>query len=564
MPGGLAGHFLYFPRIFHTRPNNAIIKYMAKSRDKNDKFKDSDADGLSDSEEINLGTDPNKCDSDDDGVNDYEEVNVYGTDPLNPDTDGDGIKDGDEIKHGRNPKGPGRLKNLFIPNIHNDFKPQSLHPKRIIFYSLSAILFKVILVVTVMILPVEAWLTPDILVEQSRKVINLTNAIRKNLSLAILTESQRLNQAAYQKAEDMLLNQYFSHTGPDNKSLADWLAGIKYNFAVAGENLAMGFASPEEVVNGWTRSRTHYQNMIDPDFKEIGVGMVSGLYGKVDTTLVAQYFGSSVNQPSAAAEIQPIKPAAAPVKTADDSQLLGEKVEEISPAIPPKETAKATPPEAMPPEEIAVTPAVEEKTEVKTESEEIAPPAEIAAEPPLINPAKSKLYVDRPQGQDETIVRAEAYLSSSAVKAQINFNNYFINLRPAEEEPGASTTPGTSKWIGQTIIFKEGREQIFNPVVLASISAEDQAGNKAIEDIAWENIQPAETTLLKQYYFIKQHQSPYIAPLFDITSLLYKIILIAALIALGLSTLIQIKKQHPRIILSTLGLIILLVFLIVL
>lgn len=525
---------------------------------KGGKFKDSDADGLFDIDEKKLGTNPKKRDSDNDGLNDYEEVQIYGTDPLNPDTDKDGIKDGDEVKRGQNPKGPGRLKDLFIPNIFNNFKPQSLHPKRIIFYSLSAILFKAILVITVMVLPIEAWLTPDILVEQSRKVISLTNTIRKNLNLALLTESPPLNQAAYQKAEDMLLSQYFSHIGPDSKTLADWLKQTKYNFTSAGENLAMGFASPEEVVNGWTRSQTHYQNMIDPDFEEIGVGMISGLYAQVDTTLVAEYFGAPAKQTPTPSEIQPVKPtpkppvkASPPAPIATTTQLLGERVNET-----PKETQAPEP---------SVAPKV--KPEETKLAEEIQPIAETQPErdiaPPQVDQSKSKLYIDQPQGQSESIVRAEVYLTSDAVKAQINFNNYFISLKPVVEEPGTSATLGTSKWVGQTIIFKEDQEQIFNPVVLASITAEDQAGNRTTVDLPWNNIKPAETTLLKQYYFIKQHQSQYTQPLFDVTSIFYKIILIIALIALALNIFIQIKKQYPRVIFSTLGLIALLVILII-
>ncbi len=58
---------------------------------------DSDGDGLTDAEELALGTDPNNLDTDGDGLTDYEEVRVHGTDPLNPDTDYDGLTDGEEV-----------------------------------------------------------------------------------------------------------------------------------------------------------------------------------------------------------------------------------------------------------------------------------------------------------------------------------------------------------------------------------------------------------------------------------------------------------------------------------
>ena len=58
---------------------------------------DSDGDGLTDEEELKLGTDPHNPDTDGDGLTDGEEVKVYKTDPLNPDTDYDALKDGDEV-----------------------------------------------------------------------------------------------------------------------------------------------------------------------------------------------------------------------------------------------------------------------------------------------------------------------------------------------------------------------------------------------------------------------------------------------------------------------------------
>ncbi len=67
---------------------------------------DFDGDGLIDSEEFLLGADPNSVDSDGDGISDGDEVNINGTDPLNIDTDGDGFTDGMEADDGTDPNDP--------------------------------------------------------------------------------------------------------------------------------------------------------------------------------------------------------------------------------------------------------------------------------------------------------------------------------------------------------------------------------------------------------------------------------------------------------------------------
>ena len=62
-----------------------------------DKDEDPDGDGLTNLQESNLGTNMIVKDTDHDGLTDYEEAMIYHTDPLNPDTDGDGVNDGTEI-----------------------------------------------------------------------------------------------------------------------------------------------------------------------------------------------------------------------------------------------------------------------------------------------------------------------------------------------------------------------------------------------------------------------------------------------------------------------------------
>ncbi len=70
---------------------------------------DTDADGLDDEREKDLGTDVAHWDTDGDELSDGDEVIIWKTDPLNPDTDGDGFTDGAEIKNGYSPTGEGKI-----------------------------------------------------------------------------------------------------------------------------------------------------------------------------------------------------------------------------------------------------------------------------------------------------------------------------------------------------------------------------------------------------------------------------------------------------------------------
>jgi hypothetical protein len=81
---------------------------------------DSDGDGLKDSEEKKLGTDPDDYDTDGDGLCDGQEVNTYGTDPLVSDTDKGGINDGDEVNRGTNPLDRKDDKPVDDPNKDTD------------------------------------------------------------------------------------------------------------------------------------------------------------------------------------------------------------------------------------------------------------------------------------------------------------------------------------------------------------------------------------------------------------------------------------------------------------
>ena len=142
----------------------------------------------------------------------------------------------------------------------------------------------------------SAWLSPDLALAQAKKIIELTNALRQTISLPALLESQKLTRAAIDKASDMALNNYFAHVSPAGLGLANWLHKIGYEYSLAGENLAVGFSRPEDVVAAWKNSPTHYDNIIDRGFKEIGVAVAEGKLNQVNTAFIAQYFGAPAAQ----------------------------------------------------------------------------------------------------------------------------------------------------------------------------------------------------------------------------------------------------------------------------
>lgn len=106
------------------------------------------------------------------------------------------------------------------------------------------------------------------------KVVELTNAERSKEGLPALELDTELSKVAEDKSLDMQQNQYFSHTSPTHGSPFDMMKayGIEYNSA--GENIAMGQSTPEEVVQAWMDSEGHRANIMSSSYTHIGVGHV--------------------------------------------------------------------------------------------------------------------------------------------------------------------------------------------------------------------------------------------------------------------------------------------------
>jgi uncharacterized protein YkwD len=82
--------------------------------------------------------------------------------------------------------------------------------------------------------------------------------------------SEQLEKAASKHADDMLRNNYFSHTGSDKSVVDDRVENTGYQWTAIGENIAKGQKNAEDVVAGWKNSPGHCSNIMDAGFAEMG------------------------------------------------------------------------------------------------------------------------------------------------------------------------------------------------------------------------------------------------------------------------------------------------------
>ena len=108
------------------------------------------------------------------------------------------------------------------------------------------------------------------------KVAELVNVERAKAGLPALTLDAAASQAAQVRAAEIRTS--FSHTRPSGKNCFTALAEAGVNYRAAGENIASGQKTPEEVVTAWMNSEGHRKNILSPNFTGIGVGYLEGNY----------------------------------------------------------------------------------------------------------------------------------------------------------------------------------------------------------------------------------------------------------------------------------------------
>ncbi|PWJ39250.1 CAP domain-containing protein [Sediminitomix flava] len=129
--------------------------------------------------------------------------------------------------------------------------------------------------------PVEPEVPAGVSADQA-KILELVNEVRAEgcdcggqyyPPVAPVTWNAKLAASSYKHSKDMSDHNYFSHTSLDGRSAGDRITAEGYQWRTYGENIAMGYRTPETVMAGWIASPGHCKNLMNGNFKELGVGI---------------------------------------------------------------------------------------------------------------------------------------------------------------------------------------------------------------------------------------------------------------------------------------------------
>lgn len=120
-----------------------------------------------------------------------------------------------------------------------------------------------------------------------QQVLDLANVERTKRGLSPLTLDSSLSNIATKKSQDMATKNYFSHTSPTYGSPFDMMRQFGISYSSAGENIAKGQKTPQEVVTAWMNSEGHRANILNSSFTNLGVGIAKDSNG---TTYWTQMF----------------------------------------------------------------------------------------------------------------------------------------------------------------------------------------------------------------------------------------------------------------------------------
>lgn len=140
------------------------------------------------------------------------------------------------------------------------------------------------------------------------QLLKLTNQERQAAGLPPLNLSSALTQAAQNHAEDMAKNGLMSHQGSNGSNPTERANQAGYRSSYIGENISAGRDIPQSVVKAWIDDPQHRQNLLNPNYTDVGFGYVKDKNSQYQDYWV-QLFGKSESNSQSSTESSSFPPS---------------------------------------------------------------------------------------------------------------------------------------------------------------------------------------------------------------------------------------------------------------
>jgi len=119
------------------------------------------------------------------------------------------------------------------------------------------------------------------------EIARLVNVERSKQGLRALTMNWELSRVARYKSQDMIDKNYFAHNSPTYGTPFQMMQHFGITYSAAGENIAYGQRTAQEVMTAWMNSSGHRANILNANYNQIGVGVAKKSNG---TLYFTQHF----------------------------------------------------------------------------------------------------------------------------------------------------------------------------------------------------------------------------------------------------------------------------------
>jgi len=112
---------------------------------------------------------------------------------------------------------------------------------------------------------------------QTQELLDQVNSARADAGVSTLSPDSSLEGIAFERSGDMVTRHYFSHVTPDGTDVFKLMDERGVHYSIAGENLAWSGGGPDYpisfIVRSFMESPPHRENLLNPAFRQIGIGV---------------------------------------------------------------------------------------------------------------------------------------------------------------------------------------------------------------------------------------------------------------------------------------------------